>query len=311
MDLPQYEDKTGKCSLCGGLPDNLCVNTGRDFQFPDAFRKLVRVGVAHDSQGQTTQLCRCPDCGSCFEWQALPQMYGSGNNEEERLIRFSPQASRLLDNFLAPEPQIPVDDPAEIEEYAELLSPEMFLEVLERHVGKNPNFVTPFVPKLVSFFGRDLPPFFYNRVKSLLDAYISDSPKRQTEVEAAQAQFAFRIMTEHFARANAVMDYPDPPRTWSSFNDTFWLNTREFVEKGQHARMMISLLDKLVAFFQALDGRDFTERLYYLLRSFGPDRLWLAPILPESAKVKVDAMQEMYEQHQEDEERFRLDQLYY
>ena len=88
-------------------------------------------------------------------------MYGSGNNEEEQLIRFSPRASRRLHNFLAPEPQIPVDDPAEIDEYAELLPPEMFVEVLERHVGQAPHVVAPFVPKLVSFFGRDFQPFFH------------------------------------------------------------------------------------------------------------------------------------------------------
>jgi hypothetical protein len=36
---------------------------------------------------------RCPECGACFVWEEHPQMYGSGINDEERLIRVSADAS--------------------------------------------------------------------------------------------------------------------------------------------------------------------------------------------------------------------------
>jgi len=87
MDTTQREDQTAKCSLCGELPDELIVNTGRDERFPAACYKLVPVGGESTSQGMFSQTYRCPECGAYFDWEVCPQMYGSGINAEERLIR--------------------------------------------------------------------------------------------------------------------------------------------------------------------------------------------------------------------------------
>jgi hypothetical protein len=51
------------------------------------------VGGKQASQGMFSQDHRCPDCGAYFVWEEYPQMYGSGNNDEERLIRVSAEAA--------------------------------------------------------------------------------------------------------------------------------------------------------------------------------------------------------------------------
>lgn len=52
MDLTQPETHTQNCSLCGELPDDLTVNTGREQDFPAAFYKLIPVGIPCPDQGQ-------------------------------------------------------------------------------------------------------------------------------------------------------------------------------------------------------------------------------------------------------------------
>jgi hypothetical protein len=112
MDLTQPEIQSENCLLCGELPDKLTVNTGREREFPTAFHELIPVGAQFTGQGQFSQFRRCPDCDVYFLWEEYPQMYGSGNNDEERLIRFSAKASRLLNNLFASEPKA-LPDPAE------------------------------------------------------------------------------------------------------------------------------------------------------------------------------------------------------
>lgn len=97
MDPTQPGTKVERCSLCGGLPDDLMVNTGREQYFPDAFYQLARLG------GRLTEpFRRCPEYGTYFHWIALPQTYGSGNCDEERSIRLSARVSRLLDHLFPP-----------------------------------------------------------------------------------------------------------------------------------------------------------------------------------------------------------------
>src|SRR5215204_465595 len=84
MDLTQPEIQSENCSLCGELPDKLTVNTGREGEFPAAFHELIPVGVRFAGQGQFSQFRRFPDCDAYFVWEEYPQMYGSGNNDEER-----------------------------------------------------------------------------------------------------------------------------------------------------------------------------------------------------------------------------------
>ena len=93
MDTTQREIQSANCSLCGEIPDELIVKTGRDETFPAACYKLVPAGGEGTSQGMFSQDRRCPECGACFVWEEHRQMYGSGNNDEERLIRVSADAS--------------------------------------------------------------------------------------------------------------------------------------------------------------------------------------------------------------------------
>lgn len=81
------------CNVCSSLPDDITVNTGREYQFPDAFRKLKWVS-GDNSEGYY----RCPSCGTYYEWINMPQMYGSGNCDEERLVRKSQDESRVLEH---------------------------------------------------------------------------------------------------------------------------------------------------------------------------------------------------------------------
>ena len=88
---PHFEYRL--CAVCISLPDDFTVNTGREEPFPDAFRKLKWVS-GDSSEGYY----RCPGCGTYYNWINLPQMYGSGNNDEERLVRQTTEQSRELEH---------------------------------------------------------------------------------------------------------------------------------------------------------------------------------------------------------------------
>lgn len=88
---PHFEFRL--CSVCISLPDDFTVNTGREEPFPTAFRKLK--WVCGDS---SEAYYRCPGCGTYYEWINMPQFYGSGNCDEERLVRQTPEKSRELEH---------------------------------------------------------------------------------------------------------------------------------------------------------------------------------------------------------------------
>jgi hypothetical protein len=92
MDTTQREVQSANCSLCGEIPDELIVKTGRDETFPAACYELVPEGGRYSSQGMFSQYRRCPECNAYFVWEERPQMYGSGINDEQRLIRVSADA---------------------------------------------------------------------------------------------------------------------------------------------------------------------------------------------------------------------------
>lgn len=80
------------CSVCSTLPDDITVNTGREYHLPDAFKKLKMMsGDSYEAY------YRCPECHTYYEWINMPQMYGSGKNDEERLVRQSQEKSKALD----------------------------------------------------------------------------------------------------------------------------------------------------------------------------------------------------------------------
>lgn len=309
MDLIEHEIQAEKCSICGEFPDELTVNTGRDQRFPTAFDELIPVGVPFYGQGQSSQYRRCPNCDTYFIWDDFPQMYGSGNNAEERLSRFSAKASRLLNNLFTNGLKAPLE-PAEVSEYFDAIPLNPLLDELQSQVGKAPEIVTPFVPKLVSLLGK-YDSVWVRDINNLLNAYASVSVKRAAEVEAAQAHYAFSIMEKHFAHASAVMAHNDLPKDWSHFRLLFYLNIIEFVEKETHERLLKGLLAELINFIRVCSIEAFNNNLYNLLTDFGPRYSWLEPFLPELARVKISELEEMRLQYEDDNERFRLDQLYY
>lgn len=81
------------CNVCSALPEDVTVNTGREEYFPSAFNKLIRINGDND-----TAFYRCPNCHTFYEWINMPQFYGSGNCDEERLVRQSAEKSRFLDH---------------------------------------------------------------------------------------------------------------------------------------------------------------------------------------------------------------------
>lgn len=88
---PHFEYRL--CTVCVSLPDDFTVNTGRDEAFPDAFKKLRWIS-GDNSDGYY----RCPGCGTYYLWIDMPQFYGSGNCDEERLVRQTPEQSRELEH---------------------------------------------------------------------------------------------------------------------------------------------------------------------------------------------------------------------
>ena len=172
--LQNYEqDKNVEdCSLCGTLPDDLTVNTGRGVYFPAVFKKLTSIDSEYNAEFR-----RCPECGVYFNWIDLSQMYGSGNCDEEQLVRFSAKASRLLDKLFSADPK---DHPTqkEVGEYLNALSIQMLLKALKTRVYAAPNIIVPFVPILLKFLGQNNDYTTW----SLLHEYVSNKPERAEEI---------------------------------------------------------------------------------------------------------------------------------
>ena len=170
--LTALENPVPKCALCGELPADLTVNTGRDERFPDGFYKLTAVGSSYNPQFRC-----CSECGAYFEWKDIPQMYGSGNLDEERLIRLSEKASQLLDKLFSPDSrQHPGAD--EAREHFEALTLDQLLSALYLHLYKAPEIVGQFVPELV----RLLVKTDSVAVSRFLRSYVSDVSERAEEV---------------------------------------------------------------------------------------------------------------------------------
>ena len=94
MDTTQREDQTANCPLCGELPDETVVRTGRDQPFPAAFNKLIHVSGEFTSWGDSSLDYRCPDCGAKFVCELHNSFTGSGVNDEAVITRASVMAAR-------------------------------------------------------------------------------------------------------------------------------------------------------------------------------------------------------------------------
>lgn len=172
----------GICSLCNTLPDDITVNTGREEYFPSAYSQLI--GMDTDYR---PEYLRCPGCHTYYNWIDMPQMYGSGNNDEERLVRIAPAKSRLLDKLFSPD-STDLPTPAEVEEYIAILPPELLLPALNFRRQRTPEVMTRFVPHLIRLLvkNNDYP------LSGLLDSYATHQAHGAEEILDA-----FRSTGEH------------------------------------------------------------------------------------------------------------------
>ena len=84
------------CSQCRCIPTTMLVQTGYDERFPDEVYQFIRLHLDHHRD-----LYRCQLCNALFDWEDLPQMYGSGNLDEERLTRLTDEQAELVHALLA------------------------------------------------------------------------------------------------------------------------------------------------------------------------------------------------------------------
>lgn len=170
------------CTICSSLPDDITVNTGREESFPNAYNQLI--GMDTDYR---PEYLRCPGCHTYYNWIDMPQMYGSGNNDEERLIRIAPARSRLLDKLFSSDTNN-LPTPGEVEEYIGILPPELLSPALNFRRQRTPEIMTRFVPHLVRLLvkNNDSP------LWGLLNNYVSNQPERAEEILDA-----FRSTDEH------------------------------------------------------------------------------------------------------------------
>lgn len=181
MDADERDKPTSRpgqsvaCSLCNELPDDLTVNTGREEYFPSAFNNLICMDNDYKSEFRC-----CPGCRTYFNWIDMSQMYGSGNNDEERLVRLSPEKSRLLDKLFTADSKY-LSNQIEVEEYVTTLPLELLLPALRFRMYDTPEFVTLFLPELVRLLGKNNDTSLWG----LLNGYVSKSPERAQEIVEA------------------------------------------------------------------------------------------------------------------------------
>jgi hypothetical protein len=170
---PDETRKVEKCSLCGDLPNDFTVNTGRDdYDLNPTYQLTCRL-----ISTQNADFYRCPTCGTYFYWIDMPQFYGSGNNAEERFIRYPLEANPLLEIFFSPET---TDQPqlGDIEEYFKTIHPEILWEMLQSLVRSAPQVFALFIPHLC----RLLITKNSSAIQNILRDYISDQPERAEAV---------------------------------------------------------------------------------------------------------------------------------
>lgn len=87
------------CEACSSIPPVLWANTGRGESLSPEIDHLIRLNI-----DTSNDLYECPDCETFFQWDDLPQYYGSGNNDDERLTRLTPEQESIARALLDPNP---------------------------------------------------------------------------------------------------------------------------------------------------------------------------------------------------------------
>lgn len=99
---PMNNPPVAECEICGKLPDDLVVYTGRGDSFPDAVTRLVFPRTNQTaSHFPDFDVGHCPACEALFQWENRPQFYGSGNLDEEQLTRLSNADAELVRPLLS------------------------------------------------------------------------------------------------------------------------------------------------------------------------------------------------------------------
>jgi hypothetical protein len=189
--------KSVYCSVCQPLGYDLVVNTGREEYFPSAFNRLVCMDGDFRSEFR-----RCPGCAIYFHWIDMSSWTGSGNNDEERLVRISIKGSELLDKLFSDDPKAPSDD-IEVREYFDTLPTDLLVSALKKRVYKFSHLVTPFVPELLRLLAQNEQDF---SVWELLGGYISNNPEHAEKVLKAN----FRL-TGIFQRCLKLVEEKNKP----------------------------------------------------------------------------------------------------
>lgn len=177
-------EKSAYCSVCQSLGYDKTVNTGREEYFPSAFNRLVCM----DGDDYRSEFRRCPGCATYFHWIDLSSWTGSGNNDEERLVRISIKGSELLDKLFSANPKAPSDF-NEVREYFETLPTDLLVAALKRRVYKFPHIIEPFVPKLLVILAQDISTW------ELLAGYVSKNPEHAEKV--LKANFRLTNLFQH------------------------------------------------------------------------------------------------------------------
>lgn len=160
------------CRFCYTLQDDQKINRDRGEKFPDAYAKLIPVGVDINSL-----LRRCPACGIYFNWINNSVYTGSSQKKAEQLIRLSAKSSQLLENLFSNTPQNYIE-PADVEDLLKTLSLEPLLPALRKHIYSAPNLITPFIPHLL----RLLEQTDNSAIWELLNNYVSNKTEGAQEI---------------------------------------------------------------------------------------------------------------------------------
>jgi hypothetical protein len=103
----------------------------------------------------------------------MPQMYGSGNNDEERLIKIPEEQSWLLDEIFTSKPDFQ-PRPEEIGKIVSILPLELLVPALRFHLHGTSELIEAFLPTLLRILGEKNDTALWE----LLQGYISVHPAR-------------------------------------------------------------------------------------------------------------------------------------
>lgn len=130
------------CKLCGGLPESYLAQTGYGDSLPPAANELVAMGFDH-----RRDVWRCPQCDAFFDFEDLPQFFGSGNLDEARLDRLNAGQATQIRALLAMD--FAATPPAELLSRAIAALPEGLLDAILGHLKYRAEEFEPLVPALV------------------------------------------------------------------------------------------------------------------------------------------------------------------